>query len=119
MLHGPTDIFYKQKLFIKKKIIMPITSSNPIEIDGKIYPNYLLNLSMSPLYGHDKIGQSVALRLTPERVEDGVSIQSPENAKNILILDVFKDIANGDEDLRIAVEKITETLQEFINSRGL
>jgi hypothetical protein len=32
---------------------------------------------------------------------------------------VFKDIANGDEDLRIAVEKITETLQEFINSRGL
>jgi hypothetical protein len=98
---------------------MPIKSSNPIEIDGKIYPNYLINLSMSPLSGNDKMGQSVALRLTPELVENGVSIQSPENAKSVLILDVFKDIENGDEDLRVAVEQIMNALQGFINSKGL
>jgi hypothetical protein len=98
---------------------MPIVSTNPIEVDGKIYPNFLVNLSMSPLLGNDTVGQSVALRLTPERVEDGVSIQSPENAKSVLILDVFKDIENGDEDLRVAVEKIMDALQGFINSKGL
>jgi hypothetical protein len=98
---------------------MPIVSTNPIEVDGKIYPNFLINLSMSPLLGNDKIGQSVALRLTPERVEDGVSYQLPEHAKSILILDVYKDIEKGDVVLKEAVEKITEALQEFINKRGI
>lgn len=98
---------------------MPIVSTNPIEVDGKIYPNFLINLSMSPLLGNDKVGQSVALRLTPERVEDGVSYQLQEEAKNVHILDVYKNIENGDEDLQKAVIKISEALQEFIIAKGL
>jgi len=98
---------------------MPIVSTNPIEVDGKIYPNFLINLSMSPLLGNDKVGQSVALRLTPERVEDGVSYQLQEEAKHIHILDVYKNIENGDEDLQKAVTKISEALQEFIIAKGL
>jgi len=89
---------------------MPIVSTNPIEVDGKIYPNFLINLSMSPLLGNDKVGQSVALRLTPERVEDGVSYQLQEEAKNVHILDVYKNIENGDEDLYKAVTKLSEAL---------
>jgi hypothetical protein len=98
---------------------MPIVSTKPIEVDGKIYSNFLINLSMSPLLGNDKVGQSVALRLTPERVEDGVSYQLQEEAKNVHILDVYKNIENGDEDLQKAVTKISEALQEFIIAKGL
>jgi len=98
---------------------MPIVSTNPIEVDGKIYPNFLINLSMSPLLGNDKVGQSVALRLTPELVENGVSYQLQEEAKHIHILDVYKNIENGDEDLQKAVTKISEALQEFIIAKGL
>lgn len=98
---------------------MPIVSTNPIEVDGKIYPNFLVNLSMSPLLGNDSVGQSVALKLTPERVEDGVSYQLPEYAKSVLILDVYKDIANGDKALENAVVAISNALQEFINAKEL
>jgi len=98
---------------------MPIVSTNPIEVDGKVYPNFLVNLSMSPLLGNDSVGQSVALKLTPERVEDGVSYQLPEYAKSVLILDVYKDIANGDKALQEAVTMISEALQGFINAKGL
>lgn len=98
---------------------MPIVSTNPIEVDGKIYPNFLVNLSMSPLLGNDSVGQSVALKLTPERVEDGVSETLPEYAKSVLILDVYKDIANGDKALEDAVVAISNALQEFINAKGL
>ena len=98
---------------------MPIVSTNPIEVDGKIYPNFLVNLSMSPLLGNDSVGQSVALKLTPERVEDGVSYQLPDYAKSVLILDVYKDIANGDKALEDAVVAISNALQEFINAKGL
>lgn len=98
---------------------MPIISTNPIEVDGKIYPNYLVNLSMSPLLGNDTIGQSVALKLTPERIEDGVSYQLPEYAKSVLILDVYQDIAKGDKALQEAVIQISEALQGYINAKGL
>ena len=98
---------------------MAIVSTKPIKVDGKVYPNFLVNLSMSPLLGSDTIGQSVALKLTPERVEKGVSYQLPKYAESVLILDVYKDIANGDEALRKAVTMISEALQEFINAKGL
>jgi hypothetical protein len=98
---------------------MPIISTNPIEVDGKVYPNFLVNLSMSPLLGHETVGQSVALKLTPERVEDGVSETLPEHGKSILILDVYKDIEKGDVALQEAVVAISNALQDFINAKGL
>jgi ribosomal protein S26 len=32
-----------------KNKIMPITSTNPITVDGNVYPYYMINLAISPL----------------------------------------------------------------------
>ena len=96
---------------------MPITSTNPIEIDGNIYPYFMVNLAISPLVKPTDIGGSVAMRLTPYRLlEDGSSISLPDNSIPITYMDVFE---SGDADAINAAISIMSALQTFINNKNL
>jgi hypothetical protein len=96
---------------------MPLVSKNPITVDGKEYPYFLVNLAISP-YDAPR-GASVALRLTPYRNEElGGIEQLPDYAKAVSLLDVFK-VAESDPAFEKAVEGIMNTLQVFIDDKGL
>ena len=96
---------------------MPITSTNPIEIDGNIYPYFLVNLAISPLVKTNDVGASVAMRLTPYRViEDGSLVSLPENSIPITYLDIFD---SGDADAITASATIMGALQTFINEKNI
>jgi hypothetical protein len=96
---------------------MPIQSTNPIEVDGIIYPYYLVNLAISPLVKPTDIGGSVAMRLTPYRVlEDGSSVSLPDNSIPITYMDVFDSV---DTDSINATATIMDALQTFINEKNL
>jgi hypothetical protein len=96
---------------------MPLTSTNPIIVDGQEYPYFLVNLSISP-YDAPR-GASVALRLTPYRNEElGGIEQVPDYAKVVSVLDVFQ-VAESDPAFEKAIESIMNTLQVFIDDKGL
>lgn len=96
---------------------MPIQSTNPIEVDGIIYPYFMVNLAISPLVKPTDIGASVAMRLTPYRVlEDGSSVSLPDNSIPITYMDVFE---SGDTDAINAAMSIMGALQTFINDKNL
>ena len=96
---------------------MPITSTNPIEVDGNVYPYFLVNLAISPLVKPTDIGASVAMRLTPYRLlEDGSSISLPDNSIPITYMDVFE---SEDTDAINAAAKIMGALQTFINEKNI
>jgi hypothetical protein len=96
---------------------MPIQSTNPIEVDGNVYPYFMVNLAISPLVKPTDIGGSVAMRLTPYRVlEDGSSVSLPDNSIPITYMDVFE---SGDADAINAAATIMGALQTFINEKNL
>lgn len=96
---------------------MPITSNKPIEVDGNIYPYFMVNLAISPLVKPTDIGASVAMRLTPYRLlEDGSSVSLPDNSIPITYMDVFD---SGDTDAIQAAATIMGALQTFINEKSL
>ena len=96
---------------------MPITSTNPIEVDGEVYPYFLVNLAISPLIKPTDVGGSVAMKLTPYRVlEDGSSVSLPDNSVPITYLDVFE---SGDADAITAAGTIMYAIQGFINAKEL
>jgi hypothetical protein len=96
---------------------MPITSTNPIEVDGNTYPYFMVNLAISPLVKPTDIGGSVAMRLTPYRViEDGSSVSLPDNSIPITYMDVFE---SGDSAATTATVAIMGALQQFIIDKGI
>ena len=96
---------------------MPIQSTNPIEVDGEVYPYFMVNLAISPLVKPTDIGGSVAMRLTPYRVlPDGSSESLPDNSIPITYMDVFE---SGDADAINAAATIMGALQTFINDKNL
>ena len=96
---------------------MPITSNNPIDVDGNVYPYFMINLAISPLVKPTDIGGSVAMKLTPYRVlEDGSSKSLPDNSTAVTYMDVFE---SGDEDAINAAATIMGALQTFINEKNL
>ena len=96
---------------------MPITSTNPITVDGNVYPYYMINLAISPLVKPTDIGASVAMRLTPYRLlEDGSSVSLPDNSIPITYMDVFE---SGNTDAINSAISIMGALQTFINDKSL
>jgi len=96
---------------------MPITSTNPIEVDGNVYPYFMVNLAISPLVKPTDIGGSVAMRLTPYRViEDGSSVSLPDNSIPITYMDVFD---SGYTVSINAAATFIGALQTFFNEKNL
>jgi hypothetical protein len=97
---------------------MPIQSTNPIEVDGNVYPYFMINLAISPLVKPTDVGGSVAMRLTPYRVlEDGTSESLGADYQiPIVYMDVFE---SGDNDALKATMAIMGAIQEFIIDKGI
>lgn len=91
-------------------------STNPIEIDGKSFDRYSLNLIVSGSY--DAEGQpdaSVVCNLVPTRIEGDMVETAPDNSINIRI----GKLDQADAPTLAAVNAIHSALQTFIAKKGL
>ena len=96
---------------------MPITSTNPIEVDGIVYPYFMVNLAISPLVKPTDVGGTVAMLLTPYRtLEDGSSVSLPNNALQFTYMDIFE---SQDSEALEATFTIMSALQKFITDKNI
>ena len=91
-------------------------ATHPIEIDGRSYDRYSLNLIVSGSY--DASGQpdaSVVCNLTPTRIEGDSVETAPQNALNIRL----GKLDQADAPTLAAVTAIHAALQQFILEKGI
>jgi len=93
-------------------------SNNPIEIDGKTFANFSLNLAITGRYLPDgNSDANVAMRLVPTSVniDTGEVLTADEAAIGIAL----GSLAGSDEATQQAVGAIQSALQDYINAKGL
>ena len=96
---------------------MPITSTNPIEVEGEVYPYLMVNLAISPLVKPTDVGGTVAMLLTPYRIlEDGSSENLPNNTLQFTYMDIFE---SNDSEALEATFTIMSALQKFITDKNI
>jgi hypothetical protein len=93
-----------------------MTASTPLQIDGKTYDRYSLNLAITGKYNGDGSSDAnVAMRLVPTRIQDGEVITADEAAIGIAL----GSLAGSDEATQQAVGAIQAALQSYILAKGL
>ena len=93
-----------------------MNATNPIQIDGKNYDRYSLNLAITGKYNGDGSSDAnVAMRLIPTLIEDGEVITADESAIGIAL----GSLAGSDEATQQAVGAIQTALQTYITAKGL
>ena len=95
-----------------------MNASSPIEINGKTYDKFSLNLAISGRYlGDGSSDANVAMRLVPTSVniETGEVITADEAAIGIAL----GSLAGSDEATQQAVGAIQTALQTYIQAKGL
>ena len=93
-----------------------MNASNPIEINGKSYDKFSLNLAISGRYlGDGSSDANVAMRLVPTRIENGEVITADEAAIGIAL----GSLAGSDAATQQAVGAIQAALQAYIVAKGL
>ena len=94
-----------------------MNATNPIQIAGKSYDRYSLNLAITGKYlGDGSSDASIAARFIPTRlVEDGEPEQAQEQSVNIAL----GSLSGSDAATLTAVAEISAALQKFILSKGL
>jgi hypothetical protein len=93
-----------------------MNATNPLQIDGKSYPKFSLNLAITGKYNGDGSSDAnVAMRLVPTRLENGEVITADESALGI----VLGSLAGSDEATQQAVGAIQAALQTYIQAKGL
>ena len=93
-----------------------MNATNPIEIDGKQYPKFSLNLAISGRYlGDGSSDANVAMRLVPTRIENGEVITADDAAQNIAL----GSLADADGATQQAVVAIQSALQAYLQAKGL
>lgn len=93
-----------------------MTSSNPITIDGIVYPKFSLNLAITGRYSpNGQPDASVCMRLVPTAIQDGQVITAEAAAKGI----VMGTLDGSDEATQTAVATIQAALQAYLNAKGL
>ena len=91
-------------------------ASAPIEIAGKSYDKFSLNLAITGKYLNDGSTEaSVAMRLIPTRIEGGVVETADAEAKGIAL----GSLSGSDEATQQAVRAVQSALQTYINLKGL
>ncbi len=92
-------------------------ATNPIEIDGKQYDKFSLNLAISGRYERDASQNAcINLLLTPTRIEAGEVITAPEAAVSLL-RGSLSEVTDPAEQAAIAA--IQTALQTYIAAKGL
>ena len=93
-----------------------MNASNPIQIDGKTYDRYSLNLAITGKYNGDGSSDAnVAMRLVPTRIENNEVITADEAAIGIAL----GSLAGSDAATQQAVGAIQSALQSYITAKGL
>ena len=93
-----------------------MNASNPIQIDGKTYDRYSLNLAITGKYNGDGSSDAnVAMRLVPTRIENGEVLTADEAAIGIAL----GSLAGSDAATQQAVGAIQNALQAYIAAKGL
>lgn len=93
-----------------------MTATNPIEIDGKVFDRYSLNLIVSGSYDADgNPDASVVCNLVPTRIDGDTVETAPQNALNIRL----GKLDQADAPTLAAVTSIHAALQQFINEKGI
>jgi len=91
-------------------------SNNPIQIDGKTFANFSLNLAITGKYNADgTTDANVAMRLIPTAIVEGEVITADEAAIGIAL----GSLAGSDEATQQAVASIQTALQSYITAKGL
>lgn len=97
---------------------MAIVTRNPIPDAEGDYNMLGINLAVSPMWREDSIGCSVAMRLTPFRVNDGKVEKLDDQARAVVYGDAFAEAVN-DPALAECVQAIEAALQAFVTAKGL
>ena len=93
-----------------------MNASAPIEIHGKSYDKYSLNLAITGRYlGDGSTDANVAMRLVPTRIENGEVITADEAAIGIAL----GSLAGSDAATQHAVAAIQAALQAYLQAKGL
>lgn len=91
-------------------------STNLIEIDGKVFDRYSLNLIVSGSYDAEgNPDASVVCNLIPTRIEGDTVETAPQNALNIRL----GKLDQADAPTLAAVTAIHAALQNFITEKGI
>ena len=92
-----------------------MNASAPIEINGKSYDKFSLNLAITGRYlGDGSSDANVAMRLVPTRIENGEVSTADEAAIGIAL----GSLAGSDEATQQAVGAIQAALQAYIVAKG-
>ena len=93
-----------------------MNASAPIEINGKSYDKFSLNLAITGRYLSDGSSDAnVAMRLVPTRIENGEVITADEAAIGIAL----GSLSGADAATQQAVGAIQAALQAYITAKGL
>jgi hypothetical protein len=93
-----------------------MTATNPIEINGKSFDRYSLNLAINGKYNADGTPDaSIAARFIPTRIAGDKVEQAQEQSVNIAL----GSLSGSDEATLTAVAEISAALQKFIISKGI
>lgn len=92
-----------------------MNATNPLQIDGKSYPKFSLNLAITGKYNGDGTSDAnVAMRLIPTRIENGEVITADESAIGLAL----GSLAGSDEATQQAVGAIQAALQSYLQAKG-
>jgi hypothetical protein len=93
-----------------------MTASNPLQIDGKTYPLFSLNLAINGKYNPDGSSDaSIAARFIPTRIEGDEVEQAQDQSVNIAL----GSLSGADAPTLTAVAEISAAIQKFILLKGL
>jgi hypothetical protein len=94
-----------------------MNATNPIEINGKQYDKFSLNLAITGRYESDGTPNAcINLLLTPTRIEAGEVVTAPEAAVSIL-RGRLSEVTDPAE--QAAIGAIQAALQTYIAAKGL
>ena len=94
-----------------------MNATNPIQIDGKTYDKFSLNLAITGRYENNGAQDAcINLLLTPTRIEAGEVITAPEASVSIL-RGRLAEVTDPAE--QAAVTAIQAALQNLLTAKGL
>lgn len=97
---------------------MSIRTNQPITRDGNIYDHLAANLALSTMWHADRMGVSIAVRLTPYRVgADG--LERLDDSVQAVVFGDAVEAAQTDAALAQFLQSLEAAAQAFIDAKGL
>jgi hypothetical protein len=105
-----------------------MTATNPIQIDGKTYDRYSLNLAINGKYNPDGTSDAqVAMRLIPTRIDANGLVETEDGLVETALVETADESAQGivlgtlagtDEATAQAVGTIQSAIKAYLVAKG-